>query len=62
MLDFEDLRIFEMYVVLENIWKHHTCRMLDIEDVGIYEILYRFWDYVDTSRPQDVGYLGFKDI
>ena len=36
--------------------------MLDIEDLGIYEILYRLWDYVDTSRPQDVGYLGFKDI
>ena len=35
--------------------------MLDIEDLGIYEILYRFWDYGDTSRPQDVGYLGFKD-
>ena len=36
--------------------------MLDIEDLGIYEILYRFWDYLDTSRPQDVGYFGFKDI
>ena len=35
--------------------------MLDIEDLGIYEIFYRFWDYGDTSHPQDVGYLGFKD-
>ena len=35
--------------------------MKDIEDLGMYEILYRFWDYGDTSRPQDVGYLGFKD-
>ena len=35
--------------------------MKDIEDLRMYEIFCKFWDYVDTSRPQDVGYWGFKD-
>ena len=36
--------------------------MKDIEDLRIYEIFFKVWDYVGTSRPQDVGYWGFKDI
>ena len=43
-------------------WKHNTPRMKDIEDLRIYEIIFKVWDYVGTSRPQDVGYWGFKDI
>ena len=44
-------------------WKHNTPRMLDIEDLRIFEFLYRFRkSQKKTPHPQDVGFWGFKDI
>ena len=56
ILDIYDLRMYKSWVNFEKrIWKPHTARMLDFEDLGIFEIWLRFGDFLKTSHLQMKG-------